>query len=415
MKKLISFSYFLLVSALAIATASPLPLLIPFVPQMNVVLGVSDSDLSAIATYAANNQTALIASLINGLDIANDVMVYPGVKNKIPMPKLAVGNGFRPYSPTEEYKNKNLKYTDRTLEVKVGKRELQIDPEDYAPTYFAWLNSPGSPAGKKEIPFEQFMWSQVIKAMQREMNDETAYKGFDGSATAVWNNGAVYHAGDIVTFVSATNNPNNVKDWYLCLATTVAAESPDTTPLKWQYVTARAVCPGLESYILTGIGASEIAPVATGAITSTGGVAIAAFNKLFRAWSSPYRNNGIIISASQTDVDLLIDDILTTYSKYTRAELTNMPYIVLPNSNGQCKVKLATWLGSSRRLISGPSLPGDANGRHMNLYMGTDLQSDANQLQVLTNSKLWTVIAGMKTRIGFNYQDPNGIKVGDQS
>jgi hypothetical protein len=136
---------------------------------------------------------------------------------------------------------------------------------------------------------------------------------------------------------------------------------------------------------------------------------------MFRAWSAPYRNNGIIISASQTDVDLLIDDILATYSKYTRDDLSNAPYIKLPNSNGKCIVKLATWLGTSRRLIAGPQMPGDPTGRHLNLYMGTDLLSDANSLLVNTTANLWTIKAGVKVRMGFQYQDPNAIKVGDQS
>jgi len=414
MKKLVAFGVILFLSALSIVTASPLPLLLR-APQVYTVLRLSDVDVSAITSFAANNQMQLVSSLINGLDIAQDIMVYPNVKNKIPMPKLKIGNGFRPYSGTEEYKAKNLTYTDRFLEVKVGKRELLIDPEDYRTTYFAWQNSPGSAAGKKDIPFAQYMWDLVIKSLQREVNDETAYFGFDSSATADFNAGSVYNPGDYVKFASATNNPNSVKDYYKCVTLTTAGQSPDTTPAKWLYVTARAVAPGLESYILTGIGASEISPVATGAITSTAGVAIAAFNKLFRAWSAPYRQNGIIISASQTDVDLLIDDILNTYSKYTRDSLVNAPFIVLPNSNGKCIVKLATWLGSSRRLISGPLLPGDANGRHMNLYMGTDLLSDLSGISVLTNSKLWTILAGIKAAIGFNYQDPNGIKVGDQS
>src|SRR6185369_16891545 len=122
--------------------------------------------------------------------------------------------------------------------------------------------------------------------------------GFDGSATTDFNAGSIYTAGNIVKFASTTNNPNSVKDWYLCLATTTAGQSPDTNPAKWQYVSARAVAPGLESYILTEISGSNISPVSTGAITSSGGVAITAFTKLFRSFSPAYKKNGVIISCS---------------------------------------------------------------------------------------------------------------------
>lgn len=412
MKKLQAFALLFLAVALSVATASPIPLLFQL-PHANV-LGLSDADLSAITTYAEQNQMPLISSLVNGLDIAQDIMVHPGVKNKIPMPKLKIGPGFRPYSGTEQFKINSAAYTDRHLEVKVGKRELQIDPEDYRGTYLAWATSPGSAATKKEIPFAQFFWEQVIKELQAEINDETAYHGFDTTGIVAWDNGTVYNPGDRVLFASATNNPNSVQDYYECVTLTVAAESPDTHPAKWQYVTARAVAPGIESYIAAGITATEISPVTTGAITATSGEAIAAFNELFRAWSAPYRRNGIIISASLTDMDFLIDDLLDKYSKYTRDDLSNAPYIVLPNSNGKCVVKTATWLGSSRRLVSGPYVPSDP-GRHMNLWMGTDQLSDLNQIRVNTESNLWTIKGGIKFPLGFQYQDAEAIKVGDQS
>ncbi|HEY3403882.1 MAG TPA: hypothetical protein VGK59_10875 [Ohtaekwangia sp.] len=414
MKKLIAFGVLLLLGSLSVVTGSALPLLLQL-PQA-YTMGISDADLTAITAYAANKQADIIGQTINGMDIAGDVMVMPGVKNKVPMPKLKVGKGFRPYSGDEEFRVKKFKYTDRYLEVKVGKYEFRIDPEDYMNTYLAWVNSAGSDATKTDIPFAEFLFNEVIAEVQSELNDETAYKGFDSSATADFNPASTYTAASAakVKFAPAADNPLAVKEYFMCIVNTSAGESPDTHPAKWQNVTARAVTPGLESLILAGITASEISPVATGAITATEGVALTAFNKLFRAWSSPYRNKGIIISCSQTDMDYLIDDILTKYSKYTREDLSNAPYIYLPNSNKKCIVKVATWLGTSRRLISGPSVAGDVNGRHKNLYMGTDLESDISTLSVM-KTELWRLKAGLKARVGFQIQDMESIKVGDQS
>ena len=410
MKKLLAFGAMLLIASLCVLTASPLPLLLQ-APQAYTVLRLSDADLSLITSYAANNQAAMISSLINGLDIAQDIMVMPNVKNKIPMPKLKVGNGARPYSGDQEFKVKALKYTDRFLEVKVGKRELQIDPEDYMATYLAWVNSPGSAAGKKDIPFAAFMWDQVIKAYQRELNDETAYKGFDGSATAAYSGATVYNPGDRVKFATATDNPNSVLDWYECVTLTTAGQSPDTHAAKWLNVTARAIAPGIKSYIDAGITASEISPLATGAITSTAGVAITAFKKLFRAYGAPYKNNGIIISASYTDFEFLLDDLSDKY-KAVKDNVQANGFLVLPDTQNKCIVKPATWLGTSRRLVAGPVMGGEA--RHMNLYMGTDLMSDANGISV-KDTELWKLNAGIKSRIGFQIQDMEAIKVGDQA
>lgn len=410
MKKLISFGVILLLVSLSVVTASPLPLLLR-VPQAYTVLKLSDADLSAITSYAANNQAALISTLVNGLDIANDVMVMPGVKNKIPMPKLKVGNGARPYSGKQEFKVKSMKYSDRFLEVKVGKRDLQIDPEDYMLTYLAWQNSPGSSAAKKDIPFAEFMWDQVIKAYQRELNDETAYKGFDGSATAAYGAGTVYNPGDRMKFATATDNPNAVLDWWQCVTLTTAGQSPDTHPAKWLNVTARAIAPGIESYILAGITSTEIAPVASGAITSTAGVAITAFKKMHRAFTAAYKNAGTITSCSYTDFELLLDDLGDKY-KNIKDDASANGFLVMPETNRMNIVKPATWLGSSRRLITGPVVAGEA--RQQNIYMGTDLITDAGAL-VVKDTELWTLNAGLKTRIGFQIQDIEAIKVGDQA
>jgi hypothetical protein len=122
MKKLKAFGLMFFLSAVSIVTANPLPMVISplayahwvkYQSQNLVVLKLSDADLSAITAYAAAKQADLIGSLVNGLDIAEDIMVLPGVKNKIPMPKIKVGKGFRPYSGTEEFHVKAVKYTDR--------------------------------------------------------------------------------------------------------------------------------------------------------------------------------------------------------------------------------------------------------------------------------------------------------------
>lgn len=411
MKKLIAFGVLLMLTVLSVVTASPFPLLMQH-PSSYTVLRLSDADVSAITAFSATNQKALIASMINGLDITNDIMVHPGVKNKIPMPKLKVGNGFRPYNAAAQYKQNGLKYTDRYLEVKVGTRELLIDPEDYRGTYLIHATSAGSDSSKKEIPFAQFMWEQVIKATQREINDETAYKGFDGSATADFNAGTVYNPGDRVRFATATNNPLAVKDWYECVTLTTAGQSPDTHAAKWLNVTARAVTIGIEKRILDGITASEIAPVATGAITNVAGVALTAHKKLYRSWSPAYKNNGIIISCSYTDYELLLDDLGDKYKSY-KDDASGKGYLVLPETEKKCIVKPATWLGTSRRLVSGPVFFDGQNPKQMNLMMGTDLLNDLNQVKTL--EKEWTLWAGIKGLIGFNYQDSEAIKVGDQS
>jgi hypothetical protein len=416
MKKLIALAGFLLLTVASVLSASPLPFLAPaglVATQNYVVLALTTAEnLAGLTTYAEMNQMKLIASLFNGLDIANDVMVHPNVKNKIPMPKLSIGNGLRPYAVGMEYKAGDAVYTNRFLEVKIGKRELFLDPEAYRATYLIWLTSPGSDATRRSIPYEQFFWEEVIKNIKREINDEVAYYGFDGSATAVLDTGDPYVVGDRVKFATATNNPQNVLDWYECVTNAAAGETPDTHAAKWLNVTARAITVGFKTRIADGISASEISPVATGAITATSGVAIAAFKKLFRAYGPAYKNTGIITSCSFTDWEFLLDDLGEKY-KGIKDDAEANGYLTLPESNKKNIVKPASWLGSSRRLVAGPVFMDGKNPKHMNLFMGTDLLSDLNGID--TNKIGFGLWAGIKGAMGFNYQDATGLKVGDQA
>ena len=417
MKKLIALTVLLSVVALGVATenyeAMALGLLAPmpflFSPT-TVLLALTAVDVTAISAFAANNQKPLISSLVNGLDIASDIMVQPNVKNKIPMPKLKVGNGIRPYLGSTEFKQSDLTYTDRYLEVKLGKRELLIDPEDYRATYLAWANTPGSSAMEKKIPFAQFMWNQVILAVQRELNDETSWKGDTAiQAKSLWAaSPTTYTVGDQVKFVV-----NGVNEFFQCVTNAGADESPATHPAKWLNITARAVSDGIEKLVLAGISGSQISPVTTGAV-SDGAGALTAAKKLFRAFTPAYKNHGIIEHVSFTDFELLLDGLSTVY-RYTQKDVKpgeTPPYVVLPETGGKCIVKPATWLGTSRRMVAEPIMPGDASGRGANIYLGTDLLSDMSQIN--TKQNLWTLEAGLKFAIGFQIQDMEAIRVGDQ-
>lgn len=417
MKKLIALAGVFLLSVVSVLTASALPMLAPATLLFNqnyVVMGLTSAiDVSVLTTYAEKNQMGIISSLVNALDIKNDVMVHPGVKNKIPMTKLKIGNGLRPFSSTVEWKTGDAQYSNRFLEVKLAKREMFLNPADYQSTYLAWEMEAGSGSNKRSLPYEQHFWDQVGKGIARELNDETAFHGFDGSATADYNAGTAYSVGNQMKYASTSNNPNAAKDWWECIVATSAGQTPDSHPSKWQNVTARAVAIGLKTRIATGISGSEISPVATGAITSTAGVAITAFKKLYRSFDPAYKNNGIIISASYTDFEFLLDDLSDKY-KAVKDNVDAKGYLVLPDTDNKCVIKPASWLGSSRRLIAGPVFMANGNPKHMNLLMATDVENDMTGIETLPkeNRSFW---AGVNFAIGFNYQDPTAIKVGDQA
>jgi len=367
-------------------------------------------DITAISRYATNFRRQLISTMINGLDIVNSIMVYPGVKNYVKLPKLLVNEGFRPYSGTTEFgTKKDLVFSDRELKTETGKRELLIDPEDFRPTYFSEMMQPGSNANKKEIPFAQFVWQKVIERVQNEVNNRTAYFGFDKADAVAFVGGDTYSPGDYITFTQSGRLEYFKK---IGAGDTTAGQSPDTHPALWQNVTAEAVVKGIGTIIAEEITGANVAPVSTGVIDNTSGKeAVNAMLELYRAMPTPIKNAGVIIHASYTDYEYLLDDMETNY-KYVMHDVSSQlsnGMIPLPKTNRKAMVKPATWLGDSRRLIANPMVGGKDN----NIYLGSDLLSDLNQ--IATKENLWTLEAGIKAVLGFQIADLDAMRVGDQS
>lgn len=356
-------------------------------------------DVSGLAAYAGDYEQMLFSTMVNGLDIAQDIRVLPNIKFKRNLTKLTATSGAKPFSTAEEY-NGSLNYTPRVIEVKQGKVEMLIDLEDYRETWMADQMNAGSGANKgvNDVPFASYVWSEVMKSLGAEINNRTAYFGFDSSATAVWDNGTVYTAGDKVKFTEASGTIN----YYNANATTVAAESPATTPAKWDLVNAEAIAKGFAEIISDEITAGDLVATATGAVTN-GTEALAAQRLLFRSLPESYKKMGVTLYQSYTDYEFLMDGIEDKISKYTKDD--NTP-VYLPGTNQKCLVKPATWLTGSRRLIATPS---------DNLIMGTDLLSDMNSIKVLENAKLWTMPVGIKFGLGLQIRDLDAIKIGDQA
>lgn len=413
MKKLIAFSTMLLLVAASVATASPIFLFAPVPASMLnwSVLG-SAIDVTGISSYADEHKRTIIATMVNGLDIAQDVEVIPNVKNKIALPKLKVGDGARPYSATHEPKAGQLVYSDRYLEVFPGKRDLLIEVEAFRQKHLAWRTNAGSGANKKfdDMDFAPFTWQEVIKGLQRELNDETAYFGFDKSTAAVYSEVATYAANAYIIYPV-----NGINEYFQNISgsTTTAGQDPIDTPAKWSNVTARAITPGIRSHIDAAI-SGGFSVTATGAVTDAA-TALAACKALFRSMPPVYKNWGVIINASYTDWEFLLD-ALATRTQYTNpdtAALLNAGMIVLPETGGKCLVKASTWLNGSRRLIAQPMNRVGNMAKGTNLVLGTDLLSDANDIKVVPD--VYTEKIGMKFLLGFQIQDLDALRLGNQA
>lgn len=411
MKKLIAFSYLLLVATLCVVSANAMPLFLAN-PWLNFSVLGNAVDVAAITAFADEHKRDIINTLVNDLDIAKDITVIPNVKNSVPLTRLLVNDGVRPYSTTHEPRPNALNFTDRTLTTRTGKRDMRIDYRAFKATHLAWRTRPGNAANKdfNDMDFAPYVWMKVAEGVKRELNDQTAYFGFDRlTGVTAYSAATVYTAGNRVTFTGTSG----VQEWFEATATTVAGESPDTTPAKWLNVSARAVAPGLKTFIDAAIAASF--PVtATGAVTNAA-TALAANQLLFRSFTPAYKNNGVIIHGSYTDYEFLLDALAnrTQYISADTKELLSMGLLPVPETGGKCFFKPATWLGTSRRLIAEPIILENGNAYGANLVMGTDLLSDATDIEVIKD--VYALNVGMSFDIGFQIQDLAALRLGNQA
>lgn len=360
-----------------------------------LVITASASPLIALSAFSGEYKDELFSTLINGMKISEDVTVEYDVKTKITFTKLKVSDGARPFSSTEELEGDELQYTGIELEVLPGKRELSIDVKKYLNSWMQRKkNITGAQQSENDIPFAEYTWNEVIKQLATEINDQTAYFGFDKTTVVAWESG-VKNPGDLVT-----HPVNGVTNFYEVVTTTLAAESPSTTPLKYKKVNARAIAPGLGFHLAALITAGDVVPTTTGALNASN-----AYEKLWLMWndvSEPYKEAGVKCYLSRNSYEYFVKNYEQEVGKYTLADGSTRA--TLPGTDGKCEFVIASWMAGSGRVIMTPK---------DNVYMGTNEMSDFNEIEVV-KSTLWIIKAGISFVVGFKFRDAEAIWCNDQ-
>lgn len=266
--------------------------------------------LDALAVYAGTHQKGLIATAVNGMDIANDVTVLPGIKKATQFTKLTVGSLLKPFSSTHQPTADALQYSGRVLEVQVGKADLLINPEDYRQQYLAELMKPG--VQTDSLPEEQFTWDQVMKAFAAELNNITAYNGKHNAAG------------------------------------TGAADVAD----------------GFGTILAAEILAGSVTPIATGALATD---TVSKVEAVYKSLPVPYLSMNTVAYMSYSSYFAYCEDYATKYGNQPIYNQFGQTFI--RHSGGKCLIKPVSWMGNSGRviitpkenMIMGTDLLGDAN------------------------------------------------------
>jgi hypothetical protein len=348
-----------------------------------------DPDVSALTGYAGTYEKKLFSTLVNELNAQSDGVVVPNVKFQMNMSKLTVQKGAKPYSNDFTGSTADLTYAKRVLEVETGKRELQIDVEEYRNTYLSEVMATG--INPKDLPFPAYTWDQVMKKLAAEINDDTAYLGVGQSGITTWATGSTYAVGDKVRFGN---------DYYICTSATSTGQSPLTNLSKWggAPANARMIAKGWGTILAKELTDGNISATSIGSIASD--TAKAQFDELARAMSPAYQKAGFNIYCSVDNAWKYNDDFENKVGKYV--QINKNGYATLSGFGERVQIIPATWMGNSGRLIATP---------RENLIMATDAMSDLSKINIFPSD--WTIKAGIAFRVGFNFRDLGAMKVSD--
>lgn len=357
------------------------------------------ADLNAITAYAGDHKGSLFKRAVFGLEAANVFTVLPNVKDQTPLIDVMSTNGLRPYDSKKQLESE-LKYGKRTLKTGLGKKELVLDVQKYRNTHLSKYM--GRSANDPKIPFAQTANEVIIDGFGSEINDNVPYFGLDKSRFTAFSAAATYAAGDLITHLDTNGNTS----YFIALASTSAGEDPLDTPAKWEKINGRAVADGLQIQIEEAITATELTEVTVGQIDNSSVFAIAAFKKVFRSLPAPCRKKVNYALCSYNTFDLLEDD-MEEKQKYT----------VTDPSTGRVMDNAQYVPGTGRKLIAIPcGFMGDSEriivAQKENLVLGTDLLSDANQINI--NNDLWEREMGLLMNIGFNWVLSDELAINDR-
>lgn len=356
-------------------------------------------DVTGIMNYLGQVRPQLFGTLYNNFDIANDITLVPNVKNTLRLTKLLINNGAEPYSGIFEPNDDDIGYSEQDLVVAQWQRDMIIDPRKYRTTYLSEFLTPGSSTTNNAIPFAQYTISQFLRQLAASMNDTSAFFGVGVAGFSAYNPATVYHAGDKIKYTPAGKTK---LQYYVCIGTTVAGNSPDTTPLLWSKRNDLALCVGLGTQIKAARDAGQLPNVvSTGAITNSSDAYDQA-KAVYRALPDAVKAAGVNQYMARGVYEFLQDDIQDKVGKYTETDESGLVY--LANTERKCVIKPTTWQRGSQMIIATPK---------ENLLMGTDLMSDSNQINVIPD--VYSIKMGLAGVIGFNFQDAEVMSINDQN
>lgn len=308
-------------------------------------------DITELATnlgdYHREHRDRLSAELLLDESFADKFEIMDDVTDEVPLPNLSISDLIKPANPNTFAPTANaLGFGSRTLKVRGIKVDLQLVPQVLEKT---WLGKMKNPSDPFDMPFEDFIMQYINSKIKENLLLQAVYGG---------------------TYNASGTTPAATMDGFL---TKIAAE----------------------------ITATNITPVATGAITATN--VIDSLETVYDGLGEAYKNVPTEMKVNTQIFDWYNRRYRTSYGANNNYEGMKMGRILLDGTN--CEVVREPGLGASQRVICTPK---------ENLVMGVDSMGGYN-MDIQKFDRTIKILVDFKAGVELKEIHARGLQVNDQA
>lgn len=311
---------------------------------------------TSLGEYCRENKDIMISELVSDPRIEERFEVMDDIKDELPLPNMTISNDFvKPGDPLNFTPVADVvSYDARILKVRDCKVDLEIIPAQYEKTYLGKYKKQGS--NNTDIPFEQYLFQQIILKARRAMHLLAIYKG-------------IYNAAGVTTASTLT---------------------------------------GFLKLVADEITATKISPIVTGAITDAN--VIAKLLLVYDGLGDEYKEEGVQMKVNSQIFDWvyrkfnpITNPTLVATANLADAEAARVNYLTLPGANAI--LVRESGLGASQRVIATPK---------QNMVFGCDSLSDSANIETQRFDRKIKVMIDWKAGVQFKEIHARALAVNDQ-
>ncbi len=295
----------------------------------------------------------------------NHFRVDNGIVNEKSFPKIGATAILEPYTGTTTPNGGKYQYSDRKLTVKVGQSYLFVDPEDARQLYFA---TAANKIKSGKVLHEEIVTRKILEDVLDQMNTKCFYKGDAAGVNA---------DKAFVTFDGLE------KQLIACMAADLVTDKTNS------------IVPVVTPAFQPGMG--------FGNTVSNWGNTIENIKKVDGAHSLSRKSFSRDVFVNHDIFSQYIEDYRRRHgneAKFQKENDNDFGFVFLDGTSQKAKLRPATWLGTSQRIIS--CIPGA-------IVAGTDTASMVGDIKVQEEDFLIKYL--LKVVFGVQIIDPSCVKV----